>query len=112
MSVLCANLPTSAPAQVPATQIKLREKHVEGFIAAQNDMLVVVEKMQGAVSRSGSANAHASKGQGVKAVNADGERPSHATTRDRWWKLVSDWRSSRLEVSVRTHDKQLLVRDQ
>ena len=32
-------------------QIKLTEKHVEGFIAAQKDMSAVVEKMQGAASR-------------------------------------------------------------
>ena len=44
-------LPSSAarpaPAQQALTQIKLTEKHVEGFIAAQKDMSAVVEKMQG-----------------------------------------------------------------
>ena len=49
MAVAFASFPTSAPAQVAATQIKLTEKHVEGFIAAQKDMSAVVEKMQGAV---------------------------------------------------------------
>ena len=49
MSIASANLPTSASAQVAATQIKLTENHIEGFIAAQNDMLAVAEKM-GAVS--------------------------------------------------------------
>ena len=49
MSVAFASLPSSAPAQVAATQIKLTENHIEGFVAAQNDMLAVVEKM-GAVS--------------------------------------------------------------
>jgi hypothetical protein len=39
-------------AQSTIGQIKLTEKHVEGFIAAQKDMSVVVEKMQGAASRS------------------------------------------------------------
>jgi hypothetical protein len=49
MAVTFAVFPTSAPAQVAATQIKLTEKQVEGFIAAQKDMSAVVEKMQGAV---------------------------------------------------------------
>jgi hypothetical protein len=39
-------------AQSTPGQVKLTEKHVEGFIAAQKDMSVVVEKMQGAASRS------------------------------------------------------------
>src|SRR5262252_5826267 len=57
MAVVVASLPTSAPARVAATQIKLTEKHVEQFIAAQKDMSAVVEKlMQGAVF-SNSANA-------------------------------------------------------
>ena len=37
-------------AQSTISQIKLTEKHVEGFIAAQKDMSAVVEKMQGAAS--------------------------------------------------------------
>lgn len=57
MAVVFASFPTSAPARVAVTQIKLTEKHVEGFIAAQKDMSAVVEKMmQGAVFSS-SANA-------------------------------------------------------
>jgi hypothetical protein len=48
IAVAFATFPTSAPAQVEATQIKLTEKHVEGFIAAQKDMSAVVEKRQGA----------------------------------------------------------------
>ena len=57
MAVVFANLPTKAPARVAVTQIKLTEKHVEEFIAAQKDMSAVVEKMmQGAVFSS-SANA-------------------------------------------------------
>ena len=57
IAVVVASLPTSAPARVAATQIKLTEKHVEQFIAAQKDMSAVVEKlMQGAVF-SNSANA-------------------------------------------------------
>ena len=51
------SFPTSAPARVAVTQIKLTEKHVEGFIATQKGMSAVVEKMmQGAVF-SNSANA-------------------------------------------------------
>src|SRR5262249_31637623 len=51
MAFVFAILPTSAPARVAATQIKLTEKQVEEFIAAQRDMSAVVEKMmQGAVS--------------------------------------------------------------
>jgi len=56
MAVVFASFPTSAPARVAVTQIKLTEKHVEGFIAAQKDMSAVVEKMmQGAVSSSANA---------------------------------------------------------
>ena len=43
-------LPTLALAQPALSQIKLSEKHVEGFIAAQKDMSAVVEKMQGIAS--------------------------------------------------------------
>jgi hypothetical protein len=43
-------LPLLAAAQPAVTQIKLTEKHVEGFIAAQKDMAAVVERMQGAIS--------------------------------------------------------------
>ena len=50
IAVVLASFPTSAPARVAVTQIKLTEKHVEGYIAAQKDMSAVVEKMmQGAV---------------------------------------------------------------
>ncbi len=48
--VAFACLPTLAPAQPAMPQIKLTEKHVEAFIAAQKDMSAVVEKMQGAAS--------------------------------------------------------------
>jgi hypothetical protein len=50
MSVTFASFSTSAPAQVTATQIKLTENQIEGFIAAQDDMLAVVEKMGAAFS--------------------------------------------------------------
>ena len=50
MSVAFASLATSAPAQVAATQIKLTENHIEGFVAARNDMSAVVEKKMGSVS--------------------------------------------------------------
>src|SRR4029434_8284298 len=57
MAVAFVSFPISAPARVAVTQMKLTEKHVEGFIAAQKDMSAVVEKMmQGAVF-SNSANA-------------------------------------------------------
>jgi hypothetical protein len=45
MSVVFASFPNSAPAQVAATQMKLTESHIEAFIAAQDDMLAVVEKI-------------------------------------------------------------------
>jgi hypothetical protein len=45
MSVTFASFSTSAPAQVTATQIKLTENQIMGFIAAQDDILTVVEKM-------------------------------------------------------------------
>jgi hypothetical protein len=47
--VAFATFPTSVPAQIAATQIKLTEKHVEGFIAAQNEMSAIFEKIQSAV---------------------------------------------------------------
>src|SRR5215475_7624282 len=66
MAVVFASFPTSAPARVAVTQIKLTEKHVEGFIAAQKDMSAVVEKMmQGAVF---SKNANATYEAELKAV--------------------------------------------
>jgi post-segregation antitoxin (ccd killing protein) len=49
MAAAFASFPTSAPAQVTPTQIKLTEKNVEGFIAAQKDMSALAEKMQSAV---------------------------------------------------------------
>ena len=47
-----AAYPATVWAQSTPGQVKLTEKHVEGFIAAQKDMSVVVEKLQGAASRS------------------------------------------------------------
>src|SRR6266852_568391 len=49
VAIAFASFPTTARAQPAPAQIKLTEKHVEGFIAAQKDMSAVVEKMQGAV---------------------------------------------------------------
>jgi hypothetical protein len=46
-----ASFATGAGAQVAAKQIKLTEKHVEGFIAAQKDLSAVVEKMHAAVAQ-------------------------------------------------------------
>src|SRR5262249_49129707 len=47
LAIVLVTLPTSASAQVPATQIQLAEKNVEGFIAAQKEMWALAEKMQG-----------------------------------------------------------------
>jgi hypothetical protein len=50
-AIAFASLPSAAPAQQPTpAQIRLTEKQVEGFIAAQKDMSTVVEKMQAAAS--------------------------------------------------------------
>ena len=57
MAVVFASFPTGAPAQVAVTQIKLTERHVEEFIAAQKDMSAVVEKMMQRAGFSNSANA-------------------------------------------------------
>ena len=46
MAVAFVSFPISAPARDAVTQIKLTEKHVEGFIAAQRDMSAVAEKVQ------------------------------------------------------------------
>jgi hypothetical protein len=40
----------AAAAQAPVKQIRLTEKQVQGFIAAQKDMAAVAEKMQGSAS--------------------------------------------------------------
>jgi hypothetical protein len=45
MSVAFAGFSTEALAQATTMQIKLTENQIEGFIAAQDDMLAVVEKM-------------------------------------------------------------------
>jgi len=57
IAVALASVPSSAPAQVPATQVKLTEKHLEGFLATQKDMSAVVEKMMQIAVFSNSANA-------------------------------------------------------
>src|SRR5215470_17955152 len=57
MAVVFASFPTSAPARVAAAQIKLTEKHVEAFIAAQKDMSAIVEKMMSGAVLSNSLNA-------------------------------------------------------
>lgn len=51
VTAVVAACSANAWAQPAMGQIKLTEKHVEGFIAAQKDMSAVVEKMQGAASR-------------------------------------------------------------
>lgn len=40
----------AAAAQTPVKQIRLTEKQVQGFIAAQKDMAAIAEKMQGSTS--------------------------------------------------------------
>jgi len=57
IAVALASVPSSAPAQVPATQVKLTEKHLEGFLATQKDMSAVVEKMMQIAVFSKSASA-------------------------------------------------------
>ena len=44
IAVAFISFPASVSAQVVATQIKLTEKHVEGFIAVQKGMSAVVGK--------------------------------------------------------------------
>src|SRR5262245_4801453 len=53
--IVFVGFPTSSPAQIAAAQIKLTEKHVEGFIAAQRDMSAVAERMQGSISNHSNA---------------------------------------------------------
>jgi hypothetical protein len=50
IAIVCVGFPTGSQAQTAAAQIKLTEKYVEGFIAAQQDMSAVAEKMQGSIS--------------------------------------------------------------
>jgi hypothetical protein len=50
VSFIFVTFSTSALAQVTAPQIELTENQIEGFIAAQDDMLAVVEKMGAAFS--------------------------------------------------------------
>ena len=56
IAVAFVSFPAQVSAQIVATQMKLTEKHVEGFIAAQKGVTAVVEKMQSAAF-SGEANA-------------------------------------------------------
>jgi hypothetical protein len=49
LAIAFAIAPSIATAQ-PIKQVKLTDKHVEGFIAAQQDMASVAEKMQGSAS--------------------------------------------------------------
>ena len=46
MSVAFASLPSSAPAQVAATQIKLTENHLAGFVAAKNDIAYELDALR------------------------------------------------------------------
>ena len=46
IAVAFVSFPASVSAQIVATQIRLTEKHVEGFIAAQKGISAVVERMQ------------------------------------------------------------------
>jgi hypothetical protein len=49
ITIVLASFPLSARAQVAATEMKLTEKHVEGFIAVQRDISALLEKTHGAV---------------------------------------------------------------
>jgi hypothetical protein len=49
-AVAIVQLAPMASAQAPLKQIKLTEKHVQGFISAQKDMAAVAEKIQGSTS--------------------------------------------------------------
>jgi hypothetical protein len=44
IAVAFVSFPAGVSAQIVATQIKLTEKHVEGFVAAQKGMTAVVDK--------------------------------------------------------------------
>ena len=57
MAVAFVSFPISAPARDAVTQIKLTEKHVEAFVAAQKDMSTVVERMMQRAVFSNRANA-------------------------------------------------------
>jgi len=50
VAVAVAHLPTAAMAQPAVKQIKLTEKQIQGFIAAQKEMQPIMEKIQGATS--------------------------------------------------------------
>jgi hypothetical protein len=50
VAVAVAHLPTTAVAQPEVKQIKLTEKQIQGFIAAQKEMQPIMEKIQGAMS--------------------------------------------------------------
>ena len=50
LAVAFAHVSAPAGAETAMQQIKLTEKQIKGFIAAQPDMSAVVEKMQGAAS--------------------------------------------------------------
>ncbi len=47
-AVALAHFAGQAAAQGQAKQIKLTDKHIESFIAAQKDMMAIGDKMQGA----------------------------------------------------------------
>ena len=50
VAVALAHFCGVAAAQTAVKQIKLTDKQIEGFIAAQKDMAAVAEKMQGSTS--------------------------------------------------------------
>ena len=77
ITIFCASLPTSAPAQVPATQLKLTEQHIEGFVGAQKDMSAVAEKMMEATVS--------------KNVNAKYEAELNAVTKKHGFKNFSEY---------------------
>jgi len=86
IAVAFATFPTSAPAQVEATQIKLTEKHVEGFISAQKDMSAVVEKRQGAAF--------------LDRANAKYEAELEAVTRKHGFKNFAEYETVAANISM------------
>lgn len=50
IAAIVLHLSGAAVAQAPVKQVKLTEKHIQGFIASQKEMAAITEKMQGSTS--------------------------------------------------------------
>jgi hypothetical protein len=81
------SLPSAGLAQQAPVQIKLTEKQVEGFIAAQKDLSAVVEKMQAAASANQAA---------TQKYEADME----AVTRKHGFKNFADYEAVAASISM------------